>query len=66
LSIKIIKVWAQWLVSLIASTWEVEIRRIMVQGQTRQKVWETPSQQNKPGVVANKCYPSYWEAYVEF
>jgi hypothetical protein len=34
-----------WLVSVISATWEVAIRRFMVQGQPSQKVSETPIQQ---------------------
>jgi hypothetical protein len=33
----------QWFMSVILATQEVEIRRIMVQGQPRQKVGESPS-----------------------
>jgi hypothetical protein len=29
---------------VILATWEAEIQRIAIQGQPRQKVWETPSQ----------------------
>jgi hypothetical protein len=35
---------AVWWVPVILSTWEVEILRIMVQGQPRQKVLKNPSQ----------------------
>jgi hypothetical protein len=35
---------AWWLTSVIPATWEVEIRRILVQGQLRQKVSEISSQ----------------------
>jgi hypothetical protein len=37
--------WTQWLMPAIPATQEVEIRRIVVLGQPRQKVSETPSQQ---------------------
>jgi hypothetical protein len=33
----------QWLMPVILVTWEVDIRRIMVQGQPRQIVLEIPS-----------------------
>jgi hypothetical protein len=33
-----------WLTPVILATWEAEIRRIAVRGQTRQKVQETPYQ----------------------
>jgi hypothetical protein len=38
--------WAgrQWLTPVILATWEVQIRRIRVQGQFRQRVHESPSQ----------------------
>jgi hypothetical protein len=39
--------------SIIAATQKVDIRRITVQGQYRQKVSETPISTNKPGKVAN-------------
>jgi hypothetical protein len=35
---------AQWLMTIIPATWEVEAKRITVRGQTRQKVSKTPSQ----------------------
>jgi hypothetical protein len=40
---------AQWLVPIILATQEMEIRRIVTQGQPRQKVSETPSQPIKAG-----------------
>jgi hypothetical protein len=39
----------QWLKSVIQATQEEDTRRIMVQGQPRQKVSETPSQPVKAG-----------------
>jgi hypothetical protein len=44
---------------VILATQEVEIRKIMVQGQAGQIVHETPSQQEKPGLVVYICHPSY-------
>jgi hypothetical protein len=42
------------------ATWEAEIRRITVQGQPRQIVHKTPSQQKKKlGMVVSTCHPSY-------
>jgi hypothetical protein len=43
---------------VISFTWEVEIRKIIVQGQPEQKVSETLSQ--KPSyVVVHACGPNY-------
>jgi hypothetical protein len=41
--------WVLWLTPVILTTWEVEIRRIMVQGHLRQKVHENLSQPIKKG-----------------
>jgi hypothetical protein len=38
---------------------EAEIGRTIVQGQSRQKVQEIPSQKKKLGVLAHTCHPSY-------
>jgi hypothetical protein len=38
----------QWLTPVIPNSQEVEIKRIAIPGQCRQKVSENPSQQNKP------------------
>jgi hypothetical protein len=38
-----------WLIPIISVIWKVEIRRIEVQGQPRQKVLKTPSQPIKAG-----------------
>jgi hypothetical protein len=35
---------AQWLKPINLATWETEIGRIIIQGQPKQKVLETPSQ----------------------
>jgi hypothetical protein len=33
----------QWFISIILATWKAEIRKITVQGQPKQIVWEIPS-----------------------
>jgi hypothetical protein len=43
--------WVLWLKPIISPTRKAEMGRIMVQDQPEQKVSETPSQQNKQGVV---------------
>jgi hypothetical protein len=45
--------------SVILATWEAEIRRIVIQGQPRQKVSETPSLQKMLNVVVHTCHPIY-------
>jgi hypothetical protein len=42
-----IRAWSQvqWLTSVILATWEVDIRRVIVEGQPRPKVSETSAQQ---------------------
>jgi hypothetical protein len=52
---------AQWLTPVIPATQEVEIRRIAVQGQSKQKVRDTPppSQQKKLGRVVHPCYSNH-------
>jgi hypothetical protein len=37
------------------SCWEVEIRRVTIQGNLGQKVTEISSQSKKPSVVAHTC-----------
>jgi hypothetical protein len=52
--------WHWWLTSIILATWEAESRRILIQGQARQKVCKTPSQQKKLlSVMAHNCHSSY-------
>jgi hypothetical protein len=46
----------QCLQPIILATWEAEIGRIIVGGQPRQKVNETPSQL---GTVVHTCHPSH-------
>jgi hypothetical protein len=46
-------------VPVIPATWEVEIRRILVPGQTLKKTCETLSQLIKVGHGDNTCHPSY-------
>jgi hypothetical protein len=50
----------RWLTSKIPATWEVEIERIIVQGQAK-KIWETQSQQKMLGVLVHTCHPSYMD-----
>jgi hypothetical protein len=51
--------WAWWLIPVIPATQEAEIR-IVIPGQSGQKVPETPSQPiKKPCIVAFTCHPSY-------
>jgi hypothetical protein len=52
---------AGWLTPVILATQEVEIRRITVPGQPRQKVRKTPMSTNKTGVLVHACNPSYDE-----
>jgi hypothetical protein len=48
------QVW--WLASVIPATQEVKIGRNKFPGQPGQKVSETPSQQNKLGVMMGVCH----------
>jgi hypothetical protein len=41
---KLTVAWCWWLMSIILATWEAEIRRIMIQGQSGYIVCEIPSQ----------------------
>jgi hypothetical protein len=47
--------WARWVTPVIPAIWEVEMGRILVQGQLRQKVHKTPSQTIK--TWAQRCTP---------
>jgi hypothetical protein len=51
---------AWWLTPVILPTSKIEIKRIMVQGQPRQKVTETPK--HKLSMVVQVCNPSYAES----
>jgi hypothetical protein len=44
---------------VIPATWEVEIRKIVIHHQARQKVSAPPISTNKPGVVVHRCNLSY-------
>jgi hypothetical protein len=50
---------ANWLKPVILVTREVNVWRIIVQGQPRQKAWETSSQPVKAGHDFPACHPSY-------
>jgi hypothetical protein len=55
--------WAPWLRAIILTTKEVEIRRMVIPGQPRQKVCETPSQPTKIWVLwCMPVNPATWEA----
>jgi hypothetical protein len=47
--------------SVIPTTWDVKIGRIMVLGQLKQKISEIPLRisTNKPGILAHVCHPNY-------
>jgi hypothetical protein len=51
--------WAQWFIAVIPATWEVENGRIVVWGQLKQKVIETPISTKKLDVMASNSHPSY-------
>jgi hypothetical protein len=42
--------WVGWLISVILATWEAEIRRITIWGQSRYKVYKTSSQPINTGL----------------
>jgi hypothetical protein len=47
---------------VILTTWEMEIRRMVVQGQTGQKISEIPISTNKPGMWCVPVVPDTCEA----
>jgi hypothetical protein len=49
---------------IIPATWEMEIGRIMVQRQPRQKVIENPSQQKSSMWRCMSVIPVMWEAQI--
>jgi hypothetical protein len=51
---------AWWCVSVIPATQEVEIRRITVQRQARQKVTKTSISTNKSELMVPSCRSNYW------
>jgi hypothetical protein len=51
-----------WLKPIILATWEAENKRIIVQGQPRQKAHKTLSQ-SVASVVAHACHPSHAGKY---
>jgi hypothetical protein len=53
----------QWLTPVIPATWEAEIKRIVVQGQSRQIVQETPSPKWTGGMAqVVECQLCKWKA----
>jgi hypothetical protein len=51
-----------WLLPVIPTTWEVEVKRITVPGQLGPKVGETTTQSISPGVWHMPVIPAIWEA----
>jgi hypothetical protein len=53
------KSWIQWLMPVVVTTQEVDIRKIMVSGQHEKggEVGKIPSQLIKSGMVAPACHP---------
>jgi hypothetical protein len=49
----------QWLTNVILATQEAEIRKTVIQVQSRQKVHEPLSQPIKLGIVAHTCHLTY-------
>jgi hypothetical protein len=49
----------QWHTPVIPAIQEEEVRRIPVQGKSRQRVSKTLSQQNKMIIVVHACPPRY-------
>jgi hypothetical protein len=51
-----------WLTPVILATQEAEIRRIIVQGQSRKMFLRFPIHQLKLNMVEHTCHSSVWEA----
>jgi hypothetical protein len=51
-------VWAWWYIPVISATREAELRRIMFETDTSQKVSETPTSTNKLGMLACIVVPA--------
>jgi hypothetical protein len=47
------------LITIITATWEAEIQRIEVPGQSRQKVRKNPISVKNLGKVVHTCHPGY-------
>jgi hypothetical protein len=47
--------WHQFLMLVILAPWEAEIRRIVVQGQLRQRVHKTPISKNNQSKMDWRC-----------
>jgi hypothetical protein len=54
---------ASWLIHVIPAAWEVEIRRMVVQGILGIKVKESPNSTNKVCMVVHACGLSYVEGH---
>jgi hypothetical protein len=53
-----------WLIPIIPTTWEVEIKRIAARGKSRQKVSKTPSQQISWAWQYTPVIPAMWEVQI--
>jgi hypothetical protein len=56
---KIVPGWVWYFTVVISATWKVEIGRIAVQGQSRQMVLLTLSQQQATHGIVHACNPYY-------
>jgi hypothetical protein len=54
--------WVYWLLPIIPTTWEVEIRKIVVRGQHGEKLRPPPSQSTRQLWWCASAIPATWEA----